>query len=81
MATLPFRAIVQNDRHGAAPDDVEHTISNAVDESVVRKLNRCLVRRSEKFTISITILFIESRISPSDFRLKDPILLTMGLMN
>ena len=59
MATLPFCAIVQNDRHGAAPDDVEHTISNAVDESVVQKLNRCLVDLSEKLTISITILLIE----------------------
>ena len=56
---VPFCAIVQNDCHGAAPDDVEHTISNTANESVVQKLNQCLVRSLEKFTISITILLIE----------------------
>ena len=32
-----YRTIVQDDRHGATLDDIEHTISNAVIDSVVRK--------------------------------------------
>ena len=30
-----YRTIVQDDRHGATLDDIEHTISNAVIDSVV----------------------------------------------
>ena len=39
IALLPqvYRTIVQDDRHGATLDDIEHTISSAVIDSVVRK--------------------------------------------
>ena len=38
VALLPqVRTIVQDDRHGATLDDIEHTISNDVVDSVVRK--------------------------------------------
>ena len=39
IALLPqvYRTIVQDDRHGATLDDIEHTISSAVNDSVVRK--------------------------------------------
>ena len=39
FALLPqaYRTIVQDDRHGATLDDIEHTISNAVINSVVQK--------------------------------------------
>ena len=32
-----YRTIVQDDRHGATLDDIEHTISNDVVDPVVRK--------------------------------------------
>ena len=32
-----YRTIVQDDRHGATLDDIEHTISSAVNDPVVRK--------------------------------------------